>query len=76
MQLRYDDEELDEVWSTKFMVHHEGAVYSSELISEAEGKYVYTLREAIKECEEQFGPKGWEVYNGWIGINKFNDEVG
>jgi hypothetical protein len=55
----------------KFMVHFQGAVYANELYCVARGDNVFTLERAIEECEEQFGPDGWETYNGHEGENRF-----
>lgn len=38
------------------------------------GEYIYNLEEAIEEAERQYGERGWEVYNGMEGCNKFSDE--
>lgn len=48
----------------KFMIRFAGAVYANELMSDDPGDYVYELDEAIAEAERQFGPTGWELWNG------------
>lgn len=54
----------------RFMIHFQGAPYSNELYG-ATGDYVYDLDEAVTEATEQFGPAGWEVYNGHEASNRF-----
>ena len=59
---------------TKYDIHFQGAVYSNNLYDER-GRYIYDLETAIEEAETQFGPVGWEVYNGVDGeCNRFEED--
>ena len=53
-----------------FMIHFQGAVYANELYG-VTGDYIYDVDEAVAEAERQFGPDGWEVYNGSEGVNRY-----
>lgn len=48
---------------SRFFIRFEGAPYANELYGET-GDYVYDLDEAIHQAEIQFGPFGWEIWNG------------
>ena len=53
----------------KFSVQLSGGFFTFDLISE-DGKYVYTLSEAIKAAEFQHGKDGWIVYNGEVAEDR------
>jgi hypothetical protein len=54
------------------MIRFRGAGYANELY-DGKGDNVYTLEDAIAAAEEQYGPTGWEVYNGQEGESRFED---
>ena len=56
----------------RFMIHFQGAPYANELYG-VTGDYIYVIEEAVEQAEQQFGPDGWEVYNGNEAINRFRE---
>lgn len=56
----------------KFMIRLQGAVYANELYG-ASGDHIYDLDEAIQQAETQFGPSGWELWNGSAEENRLEE---
>lgn len=59
-----------EVMVHKFKIHFQGSAYSEELYDER-GREIFSLDKAVEEAERQFGPRGWEVFNGQEAENRF-----
>jgi len=59
--------------SNQWRIHFQGSPNSFELYNE-KGQYIFTKKEAIEYCKNNYPKDSWEVFNGKIGfLHKWKD---